>query len=263
MPMSATDDMRRVVEGLIKDKRITVSMAEYARANGFSDADIIAARERVRLSQARLEIQGSPLRYKPDKQADSDGGSPTPERLKKGGGYLKRRKDEGDERGDANVARRYQLRSVMDMHGDKLMLEHRTAFQAFVSDAELHKRIRVADLNSSGGGGGQRLGGLGNVPDEIRDRHNRYEWVSKRLTRLEQEVCDVLVTHCMTKRDGTPFSTEEYGALIFPMLGDRSFHRGAAVNAFRHLVDHLVQLYHDPLCPRVRSKRKLPLEIGG
>jgi hypothetical protein len=247
--------MARVVQGLIADKRITASLTEYAYANGYSDAEIIAARERVRLSTARLELQGAPLKYA-EKRAPTGDGEPTAERQKKAGRYLYK---QGAQPGENIHTRRYRLRSVMEIHGDKFEMEHRTTFSAFVGDAELHQRIRVADLNSAGGGSSGRLGGLGNVPDHVRDRHNRYEWVSGRLTRLEQEVCDILVSHCITKRDGTPFSAEEYGQMIFPSLADRSFHRGAAVNAFRHLVDHLVELYHHPMCPRVKRN----LEITG
>lgn len=245
--------MNKVVQALIDEGRITYSLYDYARENGFSDAEIIGARERVRMSQASLEIQGAPHRYKPAAPV-ANPGDPTPERQRKAGshktdGYLI---SQAAGKGEAAPVRRYRLRSVMEIHGDKFGDEHRTVFAAFVADADLHRRVRVADLNSQGGGGGARLGGLGNVPDHIRDRHNRYEWAAARLTGLEKEVCDVLVTHCIAKRDGTPFSVVEYGAMVFPGLGDESFHRGAAVNAFRHLVDHLRELYHSPLCPRVR-----------
>lgn len=247
--------MNKVVQALIDEGRITYSLYDYARENGFSDAEIIGARERVRMSTASLEIQGAPLRYKQAAPV-ANPGDPTPERARKAGkpgpeGYLTHN---AAGKGEAAPVRRYRLRSVMEIHGDKLGDEHRTVFAAFVADADLHQRVRVADLNSQGGGGGARLGGLGNVPDHIRDRHNRYEWAVARLTRLEKEVCDVLVTHCIAKRDGTPFSVVEYGAMVFPGLGDESFHRGAAVNAFRHLVDHLAELYHAPQCPRVRRQ---------
>lgn len=244
--------MKRVVDGLIADGRITRTLYDYAVVQGFSDAAIIGARERVRMSQASLEIQGAPLRYKQPPPA-ANPGDPTPERARKAGGDYLTHNVAG--KGEAAPVRRYRLRSVMEVHGDKLGDEHRMVFAAFVSDADLHRRVRVADLNSQGGSGGARLGGLGNVPDHIRDRHNRFAWVAARLTRLEQEVCDVLVTHCIHKRDGTPFSTQEYGAMIFPTLNDESFHRGAAVSAFRHLCDHLVELYHHPMCPPVRRAK--------
>lgn len=247
MTLEATDDIQRAVAELIEQGRITRSVVEYAHKNKYSDADIIAARERVRLSQARLELQGAPLRYKP--AITSEIGEPTPERLAKGGDYLKR---QAAGKGDG-YAKRYVLRSVMDIHADKFEMSHRTAFQTFCADADLHQRIRVADLNSSGGGGAQRLGGLGNVPDTIRMRHGRYEWVKSGLSGLDRQTCDALVFHVLSKRDGTPFTAEEYGSLIFKHMKDRSFLRGAAVMAFMHLVDRLVELYHHPLCPRVRS----------
>lgn len=259
MTLQASDDIRRVVEALVEKGVITRTLTDYARAQGYQDADIIAARERVRLSTARLEIQGAPLRYA-ERPKLQNPGDPTPQRLAKAKGYIAA---QAVGRGEHTPVKRYRLRSVMEMHGDKFEMEHRTVFTAFVGDADLHQRIRIADLNSSGGGGSvQRLGGLGNVPDHVRDRHTRYEWVSGRLTRLEREVCDVLVSHCISKRDGTPFSAEEYGAMSFPMLQDKSFHRGAAVNGFRHLVDHLVELYHSPMCPRVKREARL-LEIEG
>lgn len=254
----ATDRMRAIVDDLIDGGYISRSAAEYARKNKYTDADIIEARERVRLSRARLEVQSRPLQYREDKPKAMPG-EPTPEQKRKGGKYLT---SAVVGKGETAPLRRYRLRSVMEMHGDKLHDAHRMAFAAFVGDADLHQRMRVADLNGSGGGSGKpRTGGLGNVPQQIRDRYNRYEWVSKRLTRLEREVCDVLVTHCVSKRDGSPFSAEEYGALVFPTLADKSFHRGAAINGFRHFCDHLVELFHDPLCPRI-SRAEIEADNG-
>lgn len=248
MTLQATPDIARVVDGLIREGRITQSAVDYARSQGYQDADIIASRDKARLSAARLEIQGAPLRYKPQ-EIPPNPSQPTRERQIKGGRYLT---SQVVGRGEATPLRRYRLRSVMEIHGDKFEDKHRMAFAAFVGDADLHLRVKVADLNSRGGGSNGRLGGLGNAPQHVRDRHARYEWVSSNLTRLERQVCDVLVTHCIHKRDGSPFTAEEYGALVYPMLADKSFHRGAAVNGFMHLVDHLVELLHSPSCPRIR-----------
>lgn len=255
--LQATAQMRRVVEGLIEDGRITQSLHDYAVAQGYSDADIIAKREAVRQSTARLEIQGKPHIYK-SRLGQGNPGDPTPERQAKTGGYMT---SQTVGRGETVPVKRYRLRSIMEMHGDKFLDEHRLAFAAFVGDADLHQRVRVADMNSSGGGGAQRLGGLGNVPDHIRDRHARYQFVNRRLTRLEKEVCDVLVSHCIAKRDGSPFSAEDYGALIYPSLADKSFHRGAAVNGFRHLVDHICELFRSTDCPRIRREASKELDM--
>lgn len=257
MTLQATPDMRRVVDGLIRDGRITRSAVEYARANDFTDADIIRTRESVRLSQAKLEITSRAHLYKPAPAIENPS-DPTPEQKAKGGVYLASRTVG---KGEQTPVRQYRLRSVIEIHADKFEMSHRTAYDAFIQDADLHQRVRVADLNSRGGGGGvSRIGGLGDVPPEIRDRHNRYEWVVARLTAKELEVADALVLCVLTRRNGARFSPEEFGALLYPMLADKSFHRGAAVNGFMHFVDHLVELYHHPMCPRVR--RKEPQQIG-
>lgn len=253
--LRSTPDMQRVLDGLIEARIVARSAAEYAAANGYSDAEKIARIEAVKISRASLEIQGNPLRYK-QAQRPVDDNAPTPERLARANGYIQVRDDEDNKDGQSRARsrgalRRYQFRSVIDIHADKFLDEHRMAFIAFSQDAELHNKIRNSDLNASGGGSGNGLGGLGNVHQHIRDRHERFMWVSKRLTRCEQEVADVLVTHCITHRNGKPFSLEEFGALIYPQLSDRSFHQGAAVNGVRHLCDHLVQLFHSPFCPKI------------
>lgn len=255
--LRATPDLQRVLDGLIKARIVTRSTAEYAQANGFVDAHKIARLEAVKLSRASLEIQGNPLRYK-QAPRPVDENAPTPERLARANGYIQVRADDDAKDGKSRARsrgalRRYQFRSVIDIHADKFPDEYRMAFIAFSQDAELHNKVRTSDLNASGGGSGHGLGGLGNVPQHIRDRHERFIWVSKRLTPCEQEVADVLVTHCITHRDGKPFTPEEYGALIYPQLSDRSFHRGAAVNGVRHFCDHLVQLLHSPECPKIRK----------
>lgn len=262
----ATPDMQRVLAELIEARVVTRSAADYAAANGYSDAAKIARLEAVKLSRASLEIQGNPLRYKqPARNVDEN--APTPERMARASGYIGRMRDEESEDGKSKARsrgaeRRYHFRSVIDMHSDKFLIEHRLAFMTFARDAELHNKVRIADLNASGGGAGAGLGGLGGVAQHIRDRHERYMWVSRRLTECEKEVADVLVTHCITHRSGKPFSPEEFGALIFPSLSDRSFHRGAAVNGVRHLCGHLVQLFHSPFCPKISKPDVDFIQIG-
>lgn len=250
MTLSATKDMQTVIDALIRAGRITRSAYEYAKTQkGYSDTEIIGARERARLSSASLEIQGAPLRYKPSEPIVNPT-EPTRERQMKAGRYLT---SQTVGKGEKTPLRRYRLKTVMEIHADKFGVDHKTVFSAFVGDADLHERVKVADLNRSGGGGGvSRLGGLGEVPQHVRDRHTRYCWVTERLTNEEKEVADCLVFHCITNRDGTPLSAEGFGAMVFPMLNDKSFHRGAAVMGFRHLVGHLAKLYHHPMCPRIR-----------
>ena len=259
MTLQATSDMRHVVESLIREGRITKTLYDYAQSQGYSDAAIIGARDRVRLSQAKLEITGSAHLYKPSAGPENPS-DPTPEQKSRAGIYLT---SKAVGKGEQTPVRQYRLRSVIEIHADKFAMAHRTAYDAFIQDAELHQRVRVSDLNTSGGGSGvNRIGGLGDVPADVRDRHNRYEWVAARLTAKEKEVADALVLCVMTKRNGTRFSPEEFGALLYPMLSDKSFHRGAAVNGFMHFVDHLVELYHHPMCPRVRRRATLQIDEG-
>ena len=262
----STPDMQRVLAELIEARIVTRSAAEHAAANGYYDAAKIARLEAVKLSRASLEIQGNPLRYKRE-TPQADVNAPTPERLARASGYIGRMREEENQDGRSRARsrgaeRRYHFRSVMDMHSDKFLIEHRLAFMTCARDAELHDKVRIADLNASGGGAGSGLGGLGSVTQQIRDRHHRYVWVAKRLTDCEKEVADVLVTHCITHRNGKPFSPEEFGALIFPSLSDRSFHRGAAVNGVRHLCGHLVQLFHNPFCPKISKADVDLIQIG-
>lgn len=240
--------MRRIVDGLIREGRITRSLADYAYSQGFSDAEIIEQREKVRQSQAQLEVTGNRHLYRRQEPL-ANPTEPTPERKRKANGYLH---SHTVGKGVYTPLKGYKLRSVMDIHADKFKDDHKTVFAAYVGDNEISQSIRVADLNSSGGSSGSRLGGLGNCPQHKRDRHHRAEWANQRLTRLDRQTLDILVTHCITKRDGAPFSAEEYGALMYPMLADKSFHRGAGVMAFMHLVDRLAELYFHPECPRVR-----------
>src|SRR6185312_13271809 len=79
-------------------------------------------------------------------------------------------------KGEVVPVKRYRIRNVIEAHGDKLEMSHRSSLERFMQDATYVQRCRIANLHSSGGGGGERLGGLGNVPQRVRDGLARDQW---------------------------------------------------------------------------------------
>ena len=235
--------MRREVAALIESGRISKSAYEHAVANGYTDADIIQVAEVNRMRKAHLAITGAPTLYR-GRAADEKSGDPTPQWRSKGGEYV-RRVPVGKELG---APRTYKVRSVVEQYGDRYETDKRFALTRFMQDAETAQRVRVADLNPSGGGvPGKRLGGLGNVADDVRDAFNRHEWVTKHLTPDAQTTGRALVTRELTKRGGEPFSMEDFGGHIIPTVIDRNRRWGVAAGALWALAGELCHLY--ALCP--------------
>jgi len=162
------------------------------------------------------------------------------------------------------VIRNYKIRHVVEQHGEKFEMSHRTALERFLQDADYAQRIKIADLNRAGGpSGGDRLGGLGAVPQHIRDGHARHQWVLTRLSLELQITARALVSREITKADGAPFSLEDFGSHMFPSVQDKNRRWGAGAGAVWALASQLMVEYQR--CPvKVRKiddeERMLELE---
>ncbi|NOU05342.1 MAG: hypothetical protein HOO99_04085 [Hyphomicrobiaceae bacterium] len=247
--LKPTDNMKKAVAALIAEKRITASAYERAVAQNYTDAYLIKILERNRMIKASIEINGSPARYKAPARP-SNPNDPTPERVARSGDVMHATTIG---RGAVVPLKRFQVRNLIEQYADKFGMDKRSALARFMQDADYAKRVRCADHNSSGGGSpGDRLGGLGEVPQHVRDGHARHHWMWGRLSPEHQLTGTALVTRELSKEDGTPFSMEDFGAHIFPTVIDKNRRWGAAAGALWALAGELVFLY--ATCP-VRVRR--------
>lgn len=196
---------------------------------------------RVQDRKRSLAMQANPLAFKiPPKPSNAN--DPTPEWQAKAGSHMA---SQSIGKGEIAPLKRYRIRHVVEQHGDKLSMMKRSALERFMQDATYSMRIAVCDPNRSGSyaAPGSRLGGLGNVPQFVRDGHSRHEWIRSRLCPEMLETANALVTRELMKTDGTPFSLEDFGAHMFPGVTDKNRRWGAAAGALWSLAAGLVFLY--------------------
>lgn len=198
--------------------------------------------------RARMEIHGNPLRYRPE-EPPRNPGDPTPEWAAKMNGTV-HAVTVG--KGEVAPVKQYRVRHVVEQHGEKFEHSHRSALERFFQDADYAQRVRVASWNASGGGGHGRIGGLGDVPQHVRDGFNRDQWVRAQLPLEMLTTARALVSREILKPDGRPFSLEDFGAQMFPSVQDRNRRWGAAAGAIWALAGCLVHLYQR--CP-YRARR--------
>jgi hypothetical protein len=230
MQIVATAEMRRQHTALLRNNRIP-------------KPDLSPVERR-----ARMELNGNPLAYKPEPKL-SNPNDPTPEWQRKANGQLAK---DIVGKGELIPVKRYRIRHVVEQHGDKFEMSQRSALERFFQDATYAQRIKIVDLNRSGGpSGGDRLGGLGMAPQHVRDGHARNEWVRAQLAPELLITASALVSREMTKPDGSAFSLEDFGAQMFPSVQDKNRRWGAGAGAIWALASQLVLLYAK--CPiRVR-----------
>lgn len=236
--LTATPDMRAAVQALINAKRISASTYEYARSQGYEDADVIRLAEEQRAIKARMALNGSPALYRPKKGPESANG-PNEHRAQKSEGWRK-----GHASKELGAPTVYKERTVLDQYGDKYEVEFRLALTRFLQDAQYSERVRVADLAPAGGGvPGKRLGGLGNVPDSVRLAHARHQWILPHLSIEARTTASALITHELRRPNNVPFSMEEFGAHAMPAVIDKNRRWGVSAGALWLLGGQLVHLY--------------------
>lgn len=211
-----------------------------ARARGLSDVEIVKAVRLVRERRASLHMQGSPLLYRDGDDDIHNPTDPTHERRRKANGYM------GAQtmgRGETTVLKRYRVKSPLEAHGDKLPEDMRRALELFMNDSAVTARFPAVDLNRTGvATPGQRLGGLGEVPQLVRDRHARFCWVWGRLMPELQDVANALVTR--DKKIGESlYRLEDYGREIFPSETAPNRQWGVGLASLYYLAAFLKVLY--------------------
>lgn len=243
MKIEATDAMLDSYQTCVEHGRITFSAYEYAKARGYTDAEIISQIDRVRVSRARLELQGAPLKYKPELPL-SNPSDPSPEWMAKAG-HLVSKVTVGA--GEHVPTRLHRIRNPIEQHADKFGDDAKTAIERLLQDSVYSERVRVANLHSSGGGSHSRLGGLGNVPQHVRDAHARYEWVWNNLGPKLQATAAALVFREMELPNGSLFSMADFGGYILPSVKDKERRWGISAGMLVALAEHLIGLYK--ACP--------------
>lgn len=248
MTLKATPAMKRAFEDYSRRGIITSDAYHYAVAHGFAPETLDKLREgvesRVRETRASLALQSAPLLYKPQPKP-SNPTDPTPEWRAKMG---KRVTSEIVGRGEVMAQRRYQFRGVIEQYRSMLSEVQRAALERFVYDSASILRIKISDLNASGGGAPNKLGGIGNAPDYKRRALTRHAWVIGFLSNEARTTAKLLVTHELSRNDGAPLTMEEFGERIMSIHIKHDRERwGFALGALWILAGQLVHLYG--ICP--------------
>lgn len=201
--------------------------------------------DRVRQSRASLAIQGAPLLYKPSPHP-ANPNDPSPEWKARNAGFVS---SEVVGKGEHMPVRRYRTRHVLEHYAEKFDMDRRTAIERFIADATIGASCGVVDPNRSRSQAlpGSKLGGLGNVPQYVRDSFARHQYVWQRLAPDLRRTATVLLTREATRPDGSPFSLEDFGAEMFPMAKDKVWRRASAAGALWMLAGVIRWLY--ATCP--------------
>jgi hypothetical protein len=240
--------MKRAFEDYSRRGIITSDAYHYAVAHGYAPETLERLREgveaRVRTSRVSLALQSAPLLYKPAPEL-SNPNDPTPEWKAKAG---KRIASTVVERGEYMPIRVHRLRGVIEQYGRMLSEVQRAALERFVYDSAMILRIKVSDLNASGGGTPNKLGGIGNAPDYRRRALARHAWVIEFLSTEARTTAKLLVTHELSRNDGAPLTMEEFGQRIMSIHVKHAREQwGFALGALWVLAGQLVHLYG--ICP--------------
>ena len=260
---ASTEQLREYLQK-VQEGSVKLPGLQSAMRKGMSLDDVDAAIQRVRETRAAVELQAAPLKYKrtgkPVTLASVN--DPTPEWLARNSGQIETRSAGTDIR-----AKGYRTKHVMETYADKFSLDQRSATERYMQDSQWHERIKVADWNGSGGGGGvSRLGGLGSVPQMVREGHHRFHWVEAHLDPAMRAVSDYLILRVLNHPTQAPFSLEDFGKFMFPGVKDKRSLTCYATGAVWMFGAHLVWLYKQPGCPRVirisDDERELEHEIA-
>lgn len=237
--------LKRVDDGRVKDAALRHAMHSNMTAD-----EVAVAVYRVRDARARLELQSAPAKYKPAGKRVTlpDVGTPTPEWLARNEGNIETRTAGSDIR-----VKGYRAKHILDALADKLPIDQKTATERYLQDSQWHEKVKIADWNGSGGGSGlARLGGLGDVPQAVRDGHYRFEWVNKHFGPAMMKISKYLILRVESHADQSPFSLEDFGRLMFPDdRGNKWSLTCYAKGAVYMFGDQLSFLYNHPSAPRV------------
>jgi hypothetical protein len=179
--------------------------------------------DKVRLSRARMAAQGLPASggYHTPKQ---EPGEPTPQRRAKNN------------------------RAPLQPYSGKWPPEVEIAFARFLVEAEhlsqYSPRVTIGyDSNGGGSNPANRNGGLGHVPDKIRELHRRFNWVRRNLSMNSCYVLDKLVLSQPYESNGNCATLSEVGHLLFPAIRDVAMARGISLGFLLSTGEQLADLY--------------------
>lgn len=179
--------------------------------------------ERVRVARARLAAEALPISgsyHTPE----TDVSQPTPQRKAK------------------------NSRAPLQPYSGKWPPEVEIAFAKYLVEAEhLQSYSQRVTISYDGGGGGsnpsQRAGGLGHVPEKIRELHSRHQWIRRQLSLKAVLVLDKMVIGMPNERDGNLMTLQQMGNYLFPAIRDMAMSRGVTLGALLMIGEQLDDLY--------------------
>lgn len=192
-----------------------------------SDAvgQILASKERVAERRQSLEAESNPLRGRLLQTTELPG-LPTPERRSKG------------------------HRPPTQIYQGRWPQEVDSAFARFVLESEIlaeYSQRTTVNYDASGGGRNltARMGGLGHVPEKIREIHTRYNWVRNHLSLRAIDTLDRTVLGMPHEATGAITTLSEMGNKLIPWIKDRASSKGITLGYLLHVGEVLDELYRE------------------
>jgi hypothetical protein len=152
--------------------------------------------------------------------------------------------------------RAYRVRGPVDLYGPQFDMGEQSALTQLVVDAQAHIMCNVTSryegYTSKGSTG--KLGGLGNVPQEIRERHARFQlFVAKYLHPKQVKALQLLVLEMPIDKD-RPMSLSEIGNHFLPSIRDKATSKGISIGILMSIAWQAERFYR-----RERALTKQPV----
>lgn len=127
--------------------------------------------------------------------------------------------------------RAYRVRGPVDLYGPQLEMGEHSALTQLVTDAQAHIMVNVTSkyegYTSKGSTG--KLGGLGNVPQDVREKHARFQlFVTRHLHPKQVRALQLLVLEMPIDKD-RPMSLAEIGNHFLPSIRDKATSKGISI----------------------------------
>lgn len=216
--------------------------------------ELTEAIAKVRAAKARLALQTENAG-----QGRSHPTDPTPERIaKSANGIVSEVVIPGS--GPVQDTNRHRIVDYVGKIRKDLSDEEISVLEWVVDLAEAHVNVNMTiNYSGSSGGGhpGRKLGGLGNVPQAVRDKHTLFCMIERTMHPGFVKTLRDLVLQL--RFDDRPVAPNDFAALLFPLHKDKSFRSGVSETAVKLLAWRLIEIQwrERALTSSVKGDRKV------
>lgn len=140
----------------------------------------------------------------------------------------------------------HRVQSFVDRILKDLEPEERQAIDWVLRLAEATTHVNLTasyEGATSGGAPGRKFGGLGNVPQRVRDDYALFQRITQ---TVHEQFVRTLRDLVLEQRfgDGRSVDPQDFAARMFPLHRDKSFRRGVATASVKLLACRLLEIYY-------------------